>query len=94
MRDNRIKSRTVDDVLVEFYGEFAKAKYGEDGEVLSHYAAELRGMILGNRICKPIETTRCLHGTDCPAWLCSECGELFEEGTNFCSNCGAKVINS
>lgn len=44
------------------------------------------------RTCMPTESGRCLHGTDCPAWLCSECGELFEQGTNFCSNCGAKVI--
>ena len=40
-----VKPRTVEDVLVEFYGEFAKAKYGEDSEVLSHYADELRNLI-------------------------------------------------
>ena len=40
-----VKPRTVEDVLVEFYGEFAKAKYGEDSEVLSHYADELRDLI-------------------------------------------------
>jgi Lar family restriction alleviation protein len=44
------------------------------------------------RTCKPTEPERCLDGTDCPAWLCSECGELFELGANFCSNCGAKVV--
>lgn len=48
---------------------------------------------LTKRTCKPTESERCLHGTDCPAWLCSECGELFELGTNFCSNCGAKVVD-
>lgn len=45
------------------------------------------------RTCRPIETSKCLSGTDCPAWLCSECGELFEEGARFCSNCGCKVVN-
>ena len=44
------------------------------------------------RTCKPTEPERCLDGTDCPAWLCSECGELFELGAKFCSNCGAKVV--
>ena len=39
------KPRTIEDVLVEFYGKFAVARYGEDGEVLSHYADELRGMM-------------------------------------------------
>lgn len=51
-----------------------------------------RRRYIPERTCKPTESERCLHGTDCPAWLCSECGELFELGTNFCSNCGAKVI--
>lgn len=40
-----VNPRTVEDVLVEFYGEFAKAKYGEDSEVLSHYATELRDLM-------------------------------------------------
>lgn len=35
-----------------------------------------------------------LPGTDCPAWQCSECNELFEKGANYCSRCGAKVINN
>lgn len=42
-----VKPRTVEDVLVEFYGEFAKAKYGEDSEVLSHYADELARVLMG-----------------------------------------------
>lgn len=42
---HHVKPRTVEDVLVEFYGEFAKAKYGEDSEVLSHYADELRDLM-------------------------------------------------
>ena len=45
------------------------------------------------RTCKPIESNTCLSGTDCPAWKCSECGELFEMGVNYCSNCGARVVN-
>lgn len=45
------------------------------------------------RTCRPTEPERFLDGTDCPAWLCSECGELFELGTNFFSNCGAKVVS-
>lgn len=52
----------------------------------------LQAAELGSGICKPTEPARCLDGTDCPAWLCSECGELFELGANFCSNCGAKVV--
>ena len=43
-----VKPRTVEDVLVEFYGEFAKAKYGEDSEVLSHYADEIRELLGGD----------------------------------------------
>ena len=41
-----VNPRTVEDVLVEFYGEFAKAKYGEDSEVLSHYADEIRELMV------------------------------------------------
>ena len=44
------KPRTVEDVLVEFCGEFAKAKYGEDSEVLSHYADELRELLGGGEL--------------------------------------------
>lgn len=47
-RCRHVKPRTVEDVLVEFYGKFAKAKYGEDSEVLSHYADEIREL-LGER---------------------------------------------
>ena len=43
-----VKPRTVENVLVEFYGEFAKAKYGEDSEVLSHYADEIRELLGGD----------------------------------------------
>lgn len=45
------------------------------------------------RTCRPIEMIcETLPGTDCPAWKCSECGELFEEGARYCSQCGAKVV--
>lgn len=44
-------------------------------------------------ICHPKDKGEHLSGTDCPAWECSECGELFEAGVNFCSNCGARVIS-
>lgn len=43
--------------------------------------------------CHPKDKCEHLSGTDCPAWECSECGELFEAGVNFCSNCGARVIS-
>lgn len=42
----------------------------------------------------PISTGKCLRGTDCPAEKCSACGELFEEGSLYCSNCGRKVIRN
>lgn len=42
---------------------------------------------------KPIKAHECLSGTDCPASLCPVCGELFEEGAHFCSNCGAKMAD-
>lgn len=45
------------------------------------------------RTCKGIDVNDELHGTDCPAWMCSECGELFEAGAKYCSQCGAKVVN-
>lgn len=45
------------------------------------------------RTCKAYNTHKCLSGTDCPASLCSECNELFEEGAKYCSNCGAKVVS-
>ena len=45
------------------------------------------------RTCRPIEMIcETLPGTECPAWKCSECGELFEEGARYCSQCGAKVV--
>lgn len=44
------------------------------------------------RLCEPIETSLNLSGTDCPAEKCSVCDELFEEGSRYCSNCGAKVM--
>ena len=48
---------------------------------------------LPERICRPIEQVcTTLPGTDCPAWECSACGELFEEGARYCSSCGAKVV--
>lgn len=46
------------------------------------------------RCCLPIITNDNLPGTDCPAWLCPLCGDLFEEGANYCSNCGAKVVHN
>lgn len=42
----------------------------------------------------PINVSAELHGTDCPAEKCSACGELFEEGANFCSWCGRRVIRN
>lgn len=42
----------------------------------------------------PINTGKELSGTDCPAEQCSACGELFEEGANFCSWCGRRVIRN
>lgn len=39
-----------------------------------------------------IESGLELHGTDCPADICSKCGELVEHCTNYCSNCGARFI--
>jgi rubrerythrin len=44
------------------------------------------------RTCRPKEWLSFLSGTDCPAWECSECGDLFEAYANYCSNCGAKVV--
>jgi len=44
------------------------------------------------RTCKGIDTFEELSGTDCPAWKCSECGELFEIYGHYCTNCGAKVV--
>ena len=46
------------------------------------------------RTCKGIDVNEELSGTDCPAWMCSECGELFEAGAKYCSQCGAKVIDN
>ena len=40
----------------------------------------------------PLRTNEELSGTDCPAEKCSVCGELVEEGVNFCSNCGRMFI--
>ena len=42
----------------------------------------------------PISNGQELHGTDCPAEKCSVCGELFEEGANYCSWCGRRVIRN
>jgi hypothetical protein len=45
------------------------------------------------RTCRPKDTWYSfLSDTDCLAWECSECGELFEAHANYCSNCGAKVV--
>ena len=42
--------------------------------------------------CRPKYTGKNLPGTDCPAWECSSCGELFEASASYCSQCGAKVV--
>ena len=42
----------------------------------------------------PVNTNAELSGTDCPAEKCSACGELFEEGADFCSHCGRMVIRN
>lgn len=46
------------------------------------------------RECFPSENGECLSGTDCPAWTCSECGELFEIFAKYCMNCGRKVVSA
>ena len=72
--------------------------FGKCFACTQHYLTEAEAIAAWNaraeRTCKPIDSERCLPGTDCPAWLCSECGELFERETNFCSNCGAKVVGN
>ena len=42
----------------------------------------------------PIKTGDRLDGSDCPAEKCSVCGELFEEGACFCSNCGRLMVRN
>ncbi len=42
-------------------------------------------------ICYPIDEWHELHGTDCPAWKCSVCGDEFPAESNYCSNCGAWI---
>lgn len=39
-----------------------------------------------------VEEGDVLSGTDCPAWICSNCGAEFERLARYCSNCGARVI--
>ena len=41
--------------------------------------------------CYPIDEYNELHGTDCPAWKCSVCGDEFPAESNYCSNCGSRV---
>lgn len=41
--------------------------------------------------CYPINEYHELHGTDCPAWKCSVCGDEFPAESNYCSNCGLRV---
>lgn len=41
--------------------------------------------------CYPIDEYHEIHGTDCPAWKCSVCGDEFPAESNYCSNCGAWV---
>ena len=55
-------------------------------------AIELWNRRAESKICIPTDTGSELHGTDCPAWKCSVCGDLFEADTNYCSQCGAKVV--
>lgn len=51
-------------------------------------------IILVYELTIPISTSEKLSGTDCPAEKCSACGELFEEGSKFCSSCGRLVIRN
>lgn len=37
------------------------------------------------------ETYQEIHGTDCPAWECGHCGELFENGGKYCTQCEYKI---
>ena len=41
-----------------------------------------------------LSVNKTLDGTDCPAEKCSVCGDLVEEGVNFCSNCGRMFIRN
>lgn len=47
--------------------------------------------IAATLICYPIDEIHEIHGTDCPAWKCSVCGDEFPAESNYCSNCGAWV---
>lgn len=46
---------------------------------------------MSDKICYPIDECHEIHGTDCPAWKCSVCGNDFPKESNYCSNCGARV---
>lgn len=46
---------------------------------------------MSDKICYPIDEMHEIHGTDCPAWKCSVCGDEFPAESNYCSNCGARV---
>lgn len=67
-------------------------KISRDGERALEMVLAERGYVK-QRTCRPIKNAYTyLPATDCPAWECSECGELFEEGARYCSQCGAKVV--
>ena len=78
-------------------GEFMYiVSIGEDQAALLadniYELAEVIAYDAEKQFCHPIDTNEELHGTDCPAWKCSVCNELFEEGVSYCSQCGAKVV--
>jgi Lar family restriction alleviation protein len=79
-----------------FYGDLYFAMCCNCGVYTKFYGTEAEAIEAWNtraeRSCKPSEPQKCLSGTDCPAWKCSECDELFELGASYCSNCGAKVV--
>lgn len=86
----RITEVNMETFLLQLFREYQKAikDYKVVDDVLDYIEIE---DYYSGEICYPIDECHEIHGTDCPAWKCSVCGDEFPEESNYCSNCGARV---
>ena len=90
MTDDLISRQAVQDYIAKYLSQYLYNDVRETVEVIDEYIGELPSV-------NPQEPKTGHWTHDGSHWknrfICSECGyKLFEEQTNYCPNCGAKMI--
>ena len=91
----RVVALDEDDYYYQLFKMYHSAliNYKEQGLIFDEllYVEIEEPTTSGNEICYPLDECHELHGTDCPAWKCSVCGDEFPAESNYCSNCGSRI---